>query len=64
MQSPKRLVGGMSLLIFDGNFNKNYRFPFERWYGRRIFKNHEYRKLSSEKGMRTSPTKSEYRLYP
>jgi hypothetical protein len=33
-----------SLLIWGENFNKNYRLPLERLYGRRIFKNEEYRK--------------------
>jgi len=27
--------------ILNGNFNKNYRLPFERLYGRRILENHE-----------------------
>jgi hypothetical protein len=33
-----------SLLILDGYFNRNYRLPLERLYGRGIFENEEYRK--------------------
>jgi len=39
----------MSLLILNKNFNKNYKnyqLLDERLYGRRIFKNNEYRKNS------------------
>jgi hypothetical protein len=31
----------MNLPIIDGDFNKNYRLPLERLYGRRILENHE-----------------------
>jgi DNA-binding phage protein len=39
----------MNLPIIDGNFNKNYRLPLERLYGRRILENDEYRKKSLER---------------
>jgi hypothetical protein len=42
----------MNLAIMDGNFSKNYRLPLERLYGRRILKNHEYRKKFSRKESR------------
>jgi len=52
MESPNGLLGGWfktlwfdkSLLILKRNFNKNYRLLFERLYGIRIFKNHDFRK--------------------
>ena len=34
----------MSLLILDGNVNRNYQLPPERLYGKRISKNHDFRK--------------------
>jgi len=45
-----------SLLILNKIFNKNYRLLLKRLYGRAKLKNHSFRKLSSERGMRTSPT--------
>jgi len=55
MESPKGELGGWfktlwidkSLLILEGNINKNYRLPFKRLYRRGISENHEYRKISS-----------------
>jgi uncharacterized protein (DUF2384 family) len=43
------------IAILNGNVNKNYRLALERLYGRRILKNTK-RKLSSERGMRITPT--------
>jgi hypothetical protein len=40
--------------ILNGNFNNNYQLPLKRLYGKGIFKNHNFRKLSLEKKMRTS----------
>jgi hypothetical protein len=37
----------LSLPIWDGNFNKNYRLPLERLYGRNILEDHDYRKEPS-----------------
>jgi len=39
----KTLWFDKSLLILKRNFNKNYRLLFERLYGIRIFKNHDFR---------------------
>jgi len=33
-----------TLLILEGNFNKNYRLPLKELYRRKILENHEYRK--------------------
>ena len=45
----KTLWFDLSLLILDGNFNKNYRLPLKRLYGGRIFKNQDFRKEEVEK---------------
>jgi hypothetical protein len=31
----------MNLPVTEGNFNKDYRLPLKRLYGRRILENHE-----------------------
>jgi hypothetical protein len=42
------LLFDRSLLIFNGNINKNQRLPFEMLYSKTKFKNEEYRKESSQ----------------
>jgi hypothetical protein len=39
----------------NGNFNKNYRLPFERLYGCTILKNNDFRKEALKKGVRIIP---------
>jgi hypothetical protein len=60
----------MNLPIMDGNFNKNYRLPLERSYGRRILENHDFRKESSfsqnladqNSNLKLSPTYLQYQV--
>ena len=40
----KTLQFSKTLLHLNGNFNNDYRLPPERLHGRRVLRNHEYRK--------------------
>jgi hypothetical protein len=59
MGSPKGQLGGLfeilwfdkSLLILNKNFNKNYRLPLKRLYGRRILGNYEEELNASQHGL-------------
>jgi len=50
MESPKGRLGGLfeilwfdkSLLILNKNFNRDYRLPLQRLYGRKILENPDF----------------------
>jgi hypothetical protein len=50
------------LKILNGNFNKNYRLPFERLYGGIKLRNHSYRKEELKKGVFASPTYLQFNI--